>query len=34
VDAFPDASALSYLLHDPDQVYDEPFRRRVKGLRI
>ena len=34
VNAFPDDSAPSYLLHDRDQVYGEPFRRRVKGLRI
>ena len=34
VNAFPDDSAPSYLLHDRDQVYGEPFQRRVKGLRI
>jgi putative transposase len=34
VNAFPDDSAPSYLLHDRDHVYGEPFRRRVKGLRI
>jgi putative transposase len=34
VNAFPDDSAPSYLLHDRDQVYGEEFRRRVKGLRI
>jgi transposase InsO family protein len=34
VNAFPDDSAPSYLLHDRDQVYGEPFRRRVTGLRI
>ena len=34
VNAFPDDSAPSYLLHDRDQVYGEPFRRRVKGVRI
>jgi putative transposase len=33
VNAFPDASAPSSFLHDRD-VYGEPFRRRVKGLRI
>ena len=31
VNAFPDDSAPSYLLHDRDQVYGEPFRRRVKA---
>jgi transposase InsO family protein len=34
VDAFPDDSAPSYLLRDRDQVYGEPFRHRVKGMRI
>jgi transposase InsO family protein len=34
VDAFPDASAPSYLLRDRDTVYGEPFRHRVKGLGI
>src|SRR2546425_919881 len=34
VDAFPDASAPSYLLRDRDQVYGEQFRHRVKGMRI
>ena len=34
VNAFPDDSAPSSLLHDRDQVYGEPFRHRVKGLRI
>jgi putative transposase len=34
VNAFPDDSAPSYLLHDRDQVYGEPFRHRVKGLRM
>jgi putative transposase len=32
VNAFPDESAPSYLLHDRDQVYGKQFRRRVKGL--
>jgi transposase InsO family protein len=34
VDAFPDDSAPSYLLRDRDQVYGEPFRHRVKRMRI
>jgi putative transposase len=32
--AFPDDSALAYLLHDRDQVYGQPFRHRVKGMGI
>jgi len=34
VDAFPDDSAPAYLLRDRDAVYGDPFRRRVKGMRI
>src|SRR2546428_961510 len=34
VDTFPDDSAPSYLLRDRDSVYDDSFRRRVKGLGI
>jgi putative transposase len=34
VDAFPDDTAPSYLLHDRDRVYGEQFRHRVKGMRI
>ena len=34
VDAFPDDSAPSSLLRDRDQVHGEPFRHRVKGMRI
>jgi putative transposase len=34
VDAFPNDSAPSYLLHDRDQVYGEQFRHRVKGMQI
>jgi len=34
VAAFPDDFAPSDLLRDRDQVSGEPFRRRVKGLRI
>jgi transposase InsO family protein len=34
VEAFPDDTAPSYLLRDRDHVYGEPFRRRVKGMRI
>jgi len=34
VEAFPDDSALSYLLRDRDRVYGQHFRPRVKGMRI
>jgi hypothetical protein len=34
VNAFPDDSAPSYLLHGRDQVYGEQFRHRVKGMQI
>ena len=34
VDAFPDDSAPSYLLHDRDSVYGHAFRQRVKGMGI
>ncbi len=34
VNAFPDDSAPSYLLHDRDQVYGQAFRQRVQGMRI
>jgi putative transposase len=34
VEAFPNDSAPSYLLRDRDRVYGQPFRHRVKGLRI
>ncbi len=34
VEAFPDDPAPAYLLRDRDQVYDEQFRHRVKGMRI
>jgi len=34
VDAFPNDSAPSFLLHDRDQVYGQQFRHRVKGMRI
>jgi transposase InsO family protein len=34
VDAFPDESAPPYLLRDRDRVYGQPFRHRVKGMRI
>jgi len=34
VDAFPDDTAPSYLLHDRDHVYGEAFRHRVHGMRI
>jgi putative transposase len=34
VDAFPDDSAPSYLLHDRDTVYGEQVRHRMKGMRI
>ena len=34
VDAFPDASAPSYLLRDHDSIYGHVFRRRVKGMGI
>jgi putative transposase len=34
VEAFPNASAPSYLLRDRDGVYGEHFRHRVKGMRI
>jgi transposase InsO family protein len=34
VDAFPDESGPAYLLRDRDQVYGEPFRHRLKSLRI
>ncbi len=34
VEAFPNDTAPSYLLRDRDRVYGNPFRHRVKGLRI
>jgi putative transposase len=34
VDAFPDATAPSYLLRDRDAIYGDSFRQRVKGMRI
>jgi putative transposase len=34
VDAFPDDSAPAYLLRDRDRVYGQPFRHRLKGMRI
>jgi len=34
VDAFPDDSAPSYLLHDRDSVYGRVFRQRVKGMGV
>jgi len=34
VDAFPEDTTPAYLLRDRDQVYGEPFRHRVKGMRI
>jgi len=34
VDAFPDDSAPSYLLHDRDNVYGQAFRQRVKRMGI
>src|SRR5213592_51820 len=34
VNAFPDDSAPSYLLHDRDSVYGHSFRQRVKGMGI
>src|SRR6516165_8517545 len=34
VEAFPDDTAPAYLLRDRDTVYGEPFRHRVKGMRI
>lgn len=34
VDAFPNESALSYLLRDRDHVDGEPFRHRVEGMQI
>jgi putative transposase len=34
VDAFPDESAPAYLLRDRDQVYDQQFRHRLKGMAI
>jgi transposase InsO family protein len=34
VDIFPNDTAPSYLLRDRDHVYGEPFRHRVKGMRI
>jgi transposase InsO family protein len=34
VDAFPDDSAPAYLVRDPDQVYGQLFRRRVKAMGI
>ena len=34
MDAFPDDSAPSYLLHDRDSVYGDAFRQRVKGMGI
>jgi len=34
VDAFPDDSAPSYLLHDRDSVYGHVFRQRVKGMGV
>jgi putative transposase len=34
VDAFPDESAPTYLLHDRDRVYGQPFRHRMKGMGI
>ncbi len=34
VEAFPNDTAPSYLLRDRDHVYGEPFRHRVKGMRI
>jgi len=34
VDAFPDDSALSYLLRDRDAVYGHVFRQRVQGLGV
>jgi len=34
VEAFPNDTAPAYLLRDRDTVYGEPFRHRVKGMRI
>src|SRR2546427_9159155 len=34
VDAFPDDSAPSYLLHDRDSIYGDAFRKRVNGMGI
>jgi transposase InsO family protein len=34
VDAFPEDSALAYLLRDRDTVYGDAFRQRVKGMGI
>jgi transposase InsO family protein len=34
VEAFPDDSALRYLLRDRDGIYGDEFRRRVKGIGI
>jgi hypothetical protein len=34
IEAFPDASAPSYLLRDRDRVYGHPFSQRVKGMGI
>src|SRR3989442_5544706 len=34
VDAFPDDTALSYLLRDRDSVYGHVFRQRVQGLGV
>jgi putative transposase len=34
VETFPEDSAPSYLLRDRDTVYGQPFRQRVKGMRI
>jgi transposase InsO family protein len=34
MDAFPNDSAPTFLLHDRDQVYGQLFRRRVKDMGI
>ena len=34
LEAFPNDTGPSYLLRDRDRVFGEPFRHRVKGMRI
>ena len=34
VEAFPDDTAPSYVLHDRDTIYGHAFRQRVTGVRI
>jgi putative transposase len=34
IEAFPEDSAPRYLLRDRDQIYEEEFRLRVKGMQI